>query len=119
MTAKRHSSEWIADAIAPLLKMRLCSESAVEARAAQVGVSGRTLRRWIAAAEGRGPGETGLAKQFPAVALIVAAKYQAGASACAIHEFLAAEWASLNLDGKCPSYSTILSFLRWLDEAEP
>jgi len=116
--AKRRSSDRVADAIAPLLKMRRCSEADVEARAAEVGVSGRTLRRWVAAAEGRGPGETGLTKRFPAVALFVVAKRQTGASARAIHEFLVAEWASFNINGKCPSYSTILSFLRSLDEAK-
>jgi hypothetical protein len=102
-------------AIAPVMKGR-CTEERLATRAAEVGVSSRTLHRWIAAYEGRQPSNTKLRFDFPVAALIVAAKYFEGMSVREIHRILKSEWRSLYPGKPCPSYTTLLIFVRSLSK---
>jgi hypothetical protein len=104
------------DAIAPLLDVPR-TEELLAARAADVGVSSRTLFRWVADYEGRQPGGTKLRFDFPAAALFVTLKHFEGTSTRAIHELLVAEWPTLCPGKPCPSYSTLLAFVRSLPSA--
>jgi hypothetical protein len=97
------------DAIAPLLKGR-CTEERITARAIEVGVSSRSLHRWIAAHEGRTPG-TWFKVAFPVAAVFVTLRHSEGATVRAIHELLASEWANLYPGKKCPSYRTLVGFV--------
>lgn len=100
------------DAITPLLKFSRVTEEQVSNRSAEVGVSARSLRRWIAAHKGRHPGETKLRFDFPEVAIFVLAQQAGGKTARRIHQELRAMWPDLNSNKPCPSYTTILCFLR-------
>jgi hypothetical protein len=101
--------------IAPLLKGRR-TEELLAARAAELGVSSRTLHRWIAAYERRSPG-TKLRFDFPVAAFFVTLKHSEGASVRAIHELLASEWPNLYPGKPCPCYTTLLAFVRSLPSA--
>ncbi len=104
------------DAITPVLKGR-CTEGRLIARAVEIGVSSRTLHRWIAEHEGRLPSDTKLRFDFPAVALFVTAKHFEGMSVREIHQVLKSEWPALYPDKPCPCYTTLLVFVRSLPSA--
>ena len=116
ITAKRKwtDAERVA-AITPLKGRR--TEELLAARAAELGVSSRTLHRWIADYEGRLPGGTKLRFDFPAAALFVMLKHSEGATVRAIHKLLASVWADLYPGKPCPCYTTLLSFVRSLSSA--
>jgi hypothetical protein len=104
------------DAITPLLKGR-CTEERLAARAVEVGVSSRTLHRWIAEHEGRLPSDTKLRFYFPAAALFVAAKRGEGMSVREIHHVLKAEWPTLYPGKPCPCLTTLRVFVSSLSSA--
>jgi hypothetical protein len=106
------------EAIAPLVNVRR-TEEMIAARAAEVGVSSRTLHRWIADFEGRSPGDTKLRFDFPAAALFVAAEHFKGSNARTIHQFLKSQWADLYPGKPCVSYSTLLCYIRSLPPVTP
>jgi hypothetical protein len=105
-------------AITPLLNVPR-TEEMLAARAAEVGVSSRTLHRWIAAYEGAAPSDTKLRSDFPAAALFVVARHYAGDSTREIHALLSSEWAALDTGKPCPSYTTLLTFVRSLKQVDP
>jgi hypothetical protein len=104
-------------AITPLLNVPR-TEELLAARAAEVGVSSRTLHRWIAAYEGAPPSDTKLQFDFPAAALFVVATHFEGMSTRAIHQLLKSEWAALYPGKPCPCYTTLLVFIRSLSSAQ-
>jgi hypothetical protein len=101
------------DAITSLVNVPR-TEELLAARAAVIGVSSRTLHRWIAAHDGMPPGSTKLRFDFPAAALFVAAEHYSGVSTLALHRLLQSEWASLYPGKPCPCYTTLLSFVKSL-----
>jgi hypothetical protein len=104
------------DAIHPLLNIPR-TEELLAARAAEVGTTSRSLYRWIAAYEGTPPGSTKLRFDFPAAALFVVAKQSEGISTREIHRFLTSEWTAFYPRKPCPSYGTLLAFVRSLPSA--
>jgi hypothetical protein len=104
------------DAIRPFLKGR-CTEERLVARAVEVGVSSRTLHRWIAEHEGRLPSDTKLRFDFPVAALFVAAKHFEGMSVREIHHILKSEWPTLYPGKPCPCLTTLRVFVRSLSSA--
>jgi hypothetical protein len=115
--AAQHDSAFRLQAIEPLLKLGRASEAEVDARAAEVGVSGRSLRRWIAAHEGRECGGGTLRVQFPDAADLVYFENLKGTSAREIHRMLAAAWQDMYPGKPCPGYAAVLGHINSLDEA--
>jgi len=93
-------------------------------RAQQLGVSGRSLYRWLARLEKFGERglenrlrrDKGFSRKFQDRALAVAfvfARHIEGLTARAIHRALAAEWSRIYSDGSvAPCYDTVLSLIR-------
>lgn len=113
---RKSTDEERTDAIRLLLNVPR-TEELLAVRAAEIGVSLRTLHRWIAAHEGRLPGSTKLRFDFPAAALFVALRHFEGATTRAIHKLLASEWPTLCPGKPCPCYTTLLSYVRSLRSA--
>ena len=126
-----HSTEFKRHALRPLLRYLAAlasggrvagSTQAAERRARQVGVSSRTIFRWLGRV--RDFGETGL--QFPArrdkglsrrfadrnlAVAFVCARLVEGKSAKAIHGELRSKWEELYED-RPPCYDTVQNFVR-------
>jgi hypothetical protein len=100
-------------------------------RAHQVGVSGRTLYRWLArlekfgerGLENRSRCDKGLFRKFQDRALAVAfvfARHVEGLTARAIHRALAVEWPKIYRDGSvAPCYDTLRLFVHSLVKVQP
>lgn len=100
-------------------------------RAHQVGVTGRTLYRWLRqlekfgerGLENRSRRDKGFSRKFQDRALAVAfvfARHVEGLTVSAIHRALAAEWLKIYRDGSAaPCYDTVLNFVRSLVRVQP
>ncbi len=100
-------------------------------RALQVGVTARTLYRWLArlekfgvrGLENRSRSDKGFSRKFQDRALAVAfvfARHVEGITTRAIHRALAAEWGRIYSDGSvAPCYDTVRLFVHSLVRVQP
>src|SRR5262249_21905203 len=90
--ASKHDAAFQLQAIEPLLKLGRASEEHVAARAAEVGVSARSLRRWIAAHQGREGGGGTFRAQYPDAGFFIEFELCKEKNAREIHRALCSAW---------------------------